>query len=183
MSDFETLARPYAKAVFELASEAKALAGWSEFLQLSAAVAQDAAMQEIIDMPSMEASDKAEVFLSVMASVEGAPEQTAELKNLMALLAENDRLAAIPDIADAFEVLKQSADGAIDVRVTTARKLTVKQQKDMASSLAKKLGKEVTITSEIDKSLIAGAIIHAGDLVIDGSARGKLNKLTTALIK
>ena len=102
---------------------------------------------------------------------------------MIALLAENERLMSLPDIQQGYETLKQEAEGAIEVQVTSARKLTVKQEKEMAKSLKQRLGKDVTITSEIDKSLIAGAIIHAGDLVIDGSALGRLNKMTSLLNK
>jgi len=183
MSDFETAARPYAKAVFELANEQDSLQLWSDLLQLASVVATDQSMQALFDMPAVESSDKAKIFLEVMALVEDAPEISAECNNLVMLLAENDRLVAIPDIMELFEAHKQAAEGAIEVRVTSAMKLTAKQQKALAAKLVKKLGKEVSITTEIDKSLIAGAVIHAGDLVIDGSARGQLNKLTTTLAK
>ena len=92
-------------------------------------------------------------------------------------------MLALPAIAEGYEALKQEAEGAIEVSVTSAHKLTAKQEKEMASSLKKRLGKDVTIKAEIDESLIAGAIIKAGDLVIDGSARGRLNKLTSILNK
>jgi len=118
-----------------------------------------------------------------MSAVKDAPEQTADFKNLVALLAENDRLAGIPAIATAFETLKREAEGKIEVQVISAQELTAEQQQAMANSLVKKLGKEVSITAEVDESLIAGAIIHAGDMVIDGSTRGSLDKLTTVLNK
>ena len=90
---------------------------------------------------------------------------------------------ALPAIAEVYEELKQQAEGTIEVKVVSARKLTAKQEKEMAKNLQKRLGKEVSITAEIDQSLIAGAVIRAGDLVIDGSARGRLNKLTSTLNK
>ena len=108
---------------------------------------------------------------------------SADFKNLIALLAQNNRLAALPSIATAFESLKQEAEGKIEVVVRTAQKLSEKQQTAMAKSLAKRLGKKINITTELDESLIAGAIIRAGDMVIDGSARGRLDKLTTVLNK
>ena len=183
MSDFDTAARPYARALFELASDEGSLQAWQEILQLASAVASNADMQAMFELPSMLAKDQAELFLSVMAAVKDAPEQTPDFKNLVALLAENDRLAGIPAITAAFETLKQEAEGKIEVQVTSAKKLTTQQQDAMAKSLAKKLGKEVSMTAEVDESLIAGAIIHAGDMVIDGSVRGRLDKLTAVLNK
>ena len=96
---------------------------------------------------------------------------------------ENDRLLALPEIAAGYETFKQEAEGTIEVVVTTAQALTTEQNNNIVNSMKKRLGKEVTITSRIDESLIAGAIIKAGDLVIDGTARGQLDKLTSLLNK
>lgn len=183
MSEFETAARPYAKALFELASEEGNFQAWGDSLQLATAVASDADMQAMFESPSMLASEQKELFLSVMSDVKDAPEVSADFKNLVALLAENDRLAVIPAIAACFETLQQEAEGIIEVQVKTARELTARQLDAMAKGLAKKLGKEVNITTEIDETLLAGAIIRAGDMVIDGSAKGRLEKLTTVLNK
>lgn len=188
MSDFETVARPYAKAVYDLASTSDAtkqsdLHFWSDVLQLAAQIASDESMQALAIQPEILNSNLADLFLSVMTAAENAPEISAEVTNLIKLLAENDRLLALPAIHQRYEVLKQAAEGQVEVKVISARKLTVKQEKTMISQLKKRLGKEVNITAEIDQSLIAGAIIRAGDMVIDGSVLGRLNKLNTFLNK
>ena len=183
MSDFETIARPYAKAIFELASEEGSLQAWLERLTTAAAIADDADMQALFELPSMLPSEHVELFLSVYAGIDDAEKSNNEFKNFIGLLAENSRLPALPAISAAFEVLKQEADGKVEVQVTSAQVLNDKQKDEIAKSLAKKLGKEVNITSEVDESLIAGAIIRAGDLVIDGSVLARLGKLSTALYK
>ena len=183
MSDFETTAHPYSKAIFELAKEEGALDFWSDVLQLAAVVASDESMQALIASPALDEDELEIAFISVMSGVEDAPEVTQQVKNCLKLLIENDRLLSLPAIHQQYEVLKQEAQGSIEVHVTSARKLTAKQQKAMAEQLKQRLGKEVTISAEIDQSLIAGAVIRAGDLVIDGSALGRLNKLTSALNK
>ena len=183
MSDFETAARPYSKAIYELAVEQKNLPFWSDVLQLAAQVAAEEEMETLITSPSINGAQLIEIFTSVLSSVEGAPEINQEVQNMMRLLVENDRMLSLPAIYEGFETLKQAADGSIEVKVTSARKLTIKQEKAIASQLKKRLGKEVSISSEIDQSLIAGAIIRAGDLVIDGSALGRLSKLTSILSK
>lgn len=181
MADFETTARPYARAIFELASEESKLEQWQEKLQGAAAIAADAQMQAMFDLPSVLASDLADLFVSV---AEGAGiEADDDFRNLVMLLAENDRLAALSAIAENFEILKREAEGKIEVRVRSARELTAKQQEKIADSMAKRLGKEVSITTEIDESLVAGAIVTAGDLVIDGSVSGRMDKLSLALSK
>jgi F-type H+-transporting ATPase subunit delta len=183
MSDFETIARPYAKAIFELASEEGNLQAWLDRLTAAAAIADDAGMQAIFNMPSMLPSEHVDLFLSVYAGIDGAEKASVEFKNFIGLLAENSRLPSLSAIATAYEVLKQEADGKVEVMVTSAQPLTDKQKDEITKSLAKKLGKEVSITSEVDETLIAGAIIRAGDLVIDGSVLARLGKLSTALNK
>ncbi len=183
MSDFETAARPYAKAIYELASEQDNLQFWSDVLQLAAQVAADEDMQALITSPSVEDKQLSELFVSVLSTVKDAPEINQEVKNLLSLLVENGRLLSLDAIHVVYEELKQIAEGIVEVKITSARKLTVKQEKEIASQMKKRLGKEISISVEIDQSLIAGAIIKAGDLVIDGSALGRLSKLTSILNK
>lgn len=182
MSDFETSARPYARAVFELASDEGQLQPWQDRLQLAAVIAADADMLAMFELPSMLASEQAKLFISVASGADKV-EINDDFKNLIALLAENGRLAIFPEIGTVFEALKLEAEGRIDVHIRSARELTAEQQENISKSLSKRLGKEVSISTEIDESLIAGAVVTAGDLVIDGSASGRMNKLTTALNK
>ena len=181
MSDFDTAARPYARAIFELASEGGNLQQWQDSLELAATIASDDDMEALLTQPAMIASEVAAFFMSVM---EGAgAEDDADFRNLVSLLAENGRLAALPAIAVQFETLKQEAEGKIEVRVRSAQKLSDEQEQRIADSMAKRLGKQVSISTEVDESLIAGAIVTEGDLVIDGSASGRMDKLTVAINK
>ena len=182
MSDFETSARPYARAVFELASEEGQLQQWQDRLQLAAVIAGDADMLAMFQLPSMLDSEQAQLFIAVASDADKA-EINDDFKNLVALLAENGRLAIFPAIATVFETLKQEAEGRVEVRIRSAQELTAEQQENISKSLSKRLGKEVNISTEIDESLIAGAVVTAGDLVIDGSTSGRMDKLTTALNK
>jgi len=181
MSDFETAARPYARALFELGVENNKLQQWQDSLQQAAVIAADDDMLAMFVQPAILAKELAELFLSV-ATAAGV-EADADFRNLIGLLAENDRLAALPAISAQFAVLKQEAEGKIEVRVRSAMELSAEQQQSIASSMARRLGKEVSLTTEIDTSLIAGVIVSAGDLVIDGSASGRMQKLTIALNK
>jgi F-type H+-transporting ATPase subunit delta len=183
MSDFEKIARPYSKALFELAAESKSLQAWSDSLTVAAAIVDDEAMQAMFELSSMLPSEHVEFLLSVYSGIDGVQKASAELKNFFSLLAENDRLCALPAIAAGYEALKQDADGKVDVQVTSAQKLSKKQKDEIAKSMEKKLGKKVSITSDVDAKLIAGAIIRAGDLVIDGSVLARLDKLSTTLNK
>jgi F-type H+-transporting ATPase subunit delta len=181
MADFETAARPYARAIFELAQEAGMLEQWQNNLQLASAIATDSSMKAFLEQPDVLPRELGELFLSVLEGAE--VESESDFDNAIRLLAENSRLAALPAIAAAFAALKQEAEGKIEVRVRSAQALSAEQQESISGSMAKRLGKEVNITTEVDDSLIAGAIVTAGDLVIDGSASGRMEKLTLALNK
>jgi len=181
MADFETAARPYAKAMFELAQSEGKLDQWQERLSLAATVATDADMKAFVEQPAVLPRELGELFLSVVTAA--GLESDNDFDNTIRLLAEYSRLAALPAIAAQFAVLKQEAEGEIEVQVRSARELSAKQQQNIADSMAKRLGKKVSISTDIDDSLIAGAVITAGDLVIDGSASGRIEKLSLAVNK
>ena len=181
MADFQTAARPYARAFFELAQEAGNLDAWQQGLEIASAVAANGDMRNLLEQPDFMPRELGELFLSVVeaAGHEGDP----DFGNAIRLLAENSRLPALPAIAAEFAVLKREAEGRIEVRVRSARDLSAEQLDNIAASMARRLGKEVTLSTEIDESLIAGAVITAGDLVIDGSASGRMEKLALAVNK
>ncbi len=181
MADFETAARPYAKAMFELAQSEDKLDQWQERLSLAAAGAGDADMKAFVEQPAVLPRELGELFLSVVTAA--GLESDNDFDNTIRLLAENSRLAALPAIAAQFAILKQEAEGEIEVQVRSARELSAEQQQNIADSMAKRLGKKVSISTDIDDSLIAGAVITAGDLVIDGSASGRIEKLSLAVNK
>ena len=181
MADFETAARPYAKAMFELAQSDAKLDQWQERLSLAAAIAEDTDMKAFVEQPAVLPRELGELFLSVVTA--GGLESDNDFDNAIRLLAENSRLAALPAIAAQFATLKQEAEGEIEVRVRSAQELSADQQDKIAKSMAKRLGKKVSISAEIDDSLIAGAVITAGDLVINGSTSDRIEKLSLAINK
>lgn len=183
MSEFETLARPYCRAIFDLAKEQDQLDYWSDVLELYSMVASDIAVIEFVGSPEVSREQAGKLFIEICENGKDFPKLSQETKNLILLLAENERLLALPAIKTGFEQYKQEVEGVVEVQVTTARKLTGKQEKALITQLQKKLGKEVTLTSEIDKTLIAGVVVRAGDLVIDGTARGRLDKMMSLLNK
>lgn len=177
MSELNTVARPYAQAAFDLARDANALAQWSEMIGFAAVVSADSAMQEAIDSPSMSAEQQADLFIQVCAD-----KLDDNGRNFIKLLAEKDRLALLPQIVVLFDELRADAEGTIEAIVTSARPLSDAQQQDITNALKARFEREVSITVETDESLLGGAIIRAGDTVIDGSVRGKLEKFAHALV-
>ena len=176
MSELTKAARPYAKAVFDLAQETGELDRWSEMLAFGAAVVSDPEMQARIEDPAMTGEQLTELLLAICSD-----KFNEQAVNLSKLLIENDRLVLFPAIAERFETLRQEQQGKVTARVVSAKELTETEQQKLAQKLTDRLNAEVSIETEVDDSLLGGAIIYAGDLVIDGSIRGRLDNLATSM--
>jgi len=171
MASESTTARPYARAIFELASERGGYDQWSSRLGYWAAVVKDEAIRTRLAEPGVTAQAKADLIAQVS---DGLDEDSL---SLLKLLAENDRLGSLPDIYEQYEQLRREAEGEEEAHVISAYALTDDQTSKIVDALSKRLSCKVKITNEVDADLIGGAIIHAGDLVIDGSIRGRLAAL------
>ena len=178
MAESITIARPYTKAAFETALAQGDLGSWSEFLALSAAVVADEDLKLALDNPALTAEKKAQLVVDVCSANQALSEQA---KNFLSLLAENKRLSLLPDVSNLFETLKANQERSIDVSVISAFDLGNEQQDKLTQALSTMLAREIHITTTTDASLIGGVVVHAGDLVIDGSIRGKLGKLAEAM--
>lgn len=176
MAQYTTQARPYAKATFELALEAGRLQDWSNMLRLLAAVVSHPSVTSYLASPSLSAEQKAKAVIDVCG--EALDEQAG---NFVSLLADNKRLSLLSEISRLFEELKASQERTIEVDVVSAYELSDSVEAKLAESLKKRLQREVKLNTRVDKQLIGGLVIHAGDLVIDGSLRGRLNKLADAM--
>jgi len=174
--DLTTIARPYAEAVFERADETGNLDLWSEMLELLAAVVVDPTLAEIVANPLFDRADLTSLMLEI-----GGGRLTDEGANLVRLLVQNGRLTLLPEIVRLFDQLKAEKDRMLKVHVVSAYALKPAQEKLLGDILKQKLGREVSITSEKDPELIGGVHIRAGDMVIDGTVRGRLQQLANEL--
>lgn len=177
MAEISTLARPYAQAIFNLANANNTLKAWSDTLALLSEVAANESMIEVISNPDVSSEQTVSLFLDVCK--DNLDEQGI---NLVKLAAENDRLEIFPHIAESFEVMRAEEEGSIEAQVTSAYAVNATQKKSIAAALKEKLGREVTIKTNTDKSLLGGVIIRAGDIVIDGSVKTQLEKITHSLL-
>jgi F-type H+-transporting ATPase subunit delta len=177
MAEAITIARPYANAVFAIANEKSELKAWSELLAVLSQCVSDLKMQSIITSPAV--SD--EVVITMLADIAGEL-MNEDARRFLGLLAENNRLLVLADIAVIFEELRAEAEQTMVADVTSARPLTSEQAESISGALKKRFGRDVTLETSVDESLLGGAIIRAGDLIIDGSALGKLNRLGQAII-
>jgi F-type H+-transporting ATPase subunit delta len=185
MADNNTIARPYATAIFDLANEAGALGAWSESLIIAGQLLADKGLVEYLGNPAFSDAKRLE-FLSGLFAKAGAKVlagKNAHGTNFLKVLLENDRTAVMPEISTHFEALKADVENTVDATVTSATKLSGKQIAEIATALKARLGRDVRIETAIDENLIGGAVIRAGDVVIDGSLRARLQGLATALIK
>ncbi|SFK02908.1 F0F1 ATP synthase subunit delta [Methylophaga sulfidovorans] len=176
MAEAITIARPYANAVFSIAQDKGELKAWSDLLAVLARSVLEPEMQSIITSPAV--SDEQAVDL--LAEIAGDA-MTADARNFLLLLAENNRLLLLTDITVLFEALREEAEKLMTADVISARPLTEEQAAKISAALKARLGRDITLNTTIDESLLGGAIIRAGDMVIDGSAVGKLNRLANAI--
>ncbi|GGK14529.1 F0F1 ATP synthase subunit delta [Luteimonas terricola] len=173
MSQEITLARPYARAAFGIARDRGDFAGWSQALAFSARVAADPRVAPLLGHPSLTDADAVELL---------APESAAvEQRDFLALLATNGRLAQLPEIAGLYEDLRADAENIVRATVTSAAELSESEMAGIRAALERRFGSRVEVETAVDAALIGGAVISAGDVVIDGSLRGKLARLQSAL--
>lgn len=176
MAEITTIARPYAQAVFKLAQETQALDAWADMLGFAAVVITDPAMAEIIDSPRLTETQLAELFIDVCGD-----KLNEQGQNFIKVLSEGHRLNVLAEVFNLYQQLKSEAEGAVQAELVTALPASDEQKATVLEALKKRFECEVELECSTDDSLVGGAIIRAGDLVIDGSVRGKLARLATAL--
>ena len=176
MADKSTIARPYAKAAFADARAHGRLAAWSEALRLAAQVVRDERVQALLGNPGVTPAQLAQLVSDIAGG--GLDEDG---RNFVRTLAENRRLAVLPEIAALFDELKDREEGVVDVRVTSAAPLPERQRDELAAALQRRLRRQIRLHCETDPQLIGGAVLRAGDLVIDGSLRERLVALAYEL--
>ena len=176
MAEKSTTARPYARAVFELAEETDSFPAWSAFLERAATVVMDERVAGILDSPSVSRAELADFMIDLAGDEAGEHGH-----NLIRLLAENDRLDVLPEITLEYAVLRDAAQNVVDVEIISAVALTEEEKSGYEAAMRKRLGRNVRLECRVDESLMGGAVIRAGDLVIDGSVSGSLQQLASAV--
>ncbi|MBX3693867.1 MAG: F0F1 ATP synthase subunit delta [Steroidobacteraceae bacterium] len=176
MAENATLARPYARAAFEFARDAKALAGWGDLLATAAVVVTDERFAALIGSPEPGPAALAGVVLDIAG---GSADEHG--RNFVRLLAQNRRLALLPEIAAQFARLRAEVENTVDVEVASALPLTGEQTEQLARALTRRLNRRVRLHASVDPSLIGGAVVRAGDFVLDGSLKGRLERLAQSM--
>ena len=176
MAELVNIARPYAQAILELAKADGDYESWSQALGLAATLASDPQVRDVAHNPRVDKQQVTGLFLDI-----GGDALSAQAQNMLKLVIDNGRLAAFPSIAAQYEILRAEAERKVDAEVISAQEIPEAQLGKIAGALEKRLGRQVNLSVRLDDSLLGGAIVRAGDLVIDGSARGRLEKLASTL--
>ncbi len=176
MAEIATLARPYANAVFDLARSGGRMTEWSPMLGLLARAVETDEVKELVALPSLAPAVKAHRLVDLVRE-----EIDERCRRFVSVLADNHRLELLPEIAAQFEALKAEAEKTLDVEIAAAVELTDRQVDAYAAALQKRFDQKVDVKVEVDPGLVGGAVIRAGDTVIDGSLRGRLTRLVESL--
>lgn len=174
MSHAMTLARPYARAAFALARDHGGLPAWSQALGFAAQAVSDARVAALLGHPKL-AND------ALVGLISPPGESNETFRRFLAALAENRRLPLLPDIAALYERLRADAEQVVKAKVTSAVAMDAGELEKLKASLKRRFGREVELTTAVDPALIGGAVIDAGEVVIDGSLRTKLARLESTL--
>lgn len=177
MADKFTIARPYAKAAFRHASKAAALDRWATLLSRGAEVVTESRVAGLIGSPKVTPAQLAQLVIEVA----GGSDIDDQGRNFLQMLADNRRLGFLPEIARLFLALKDDAEGLVDVQITSAAPMVGNELQVMAAALEKRFGRKVRMHAKVDPALIGGAVLRAGDLVIDGSLKSRLERLAHEL--
>ena len=177
MAELLTLARPYAKAAFAFASEQGATDNWSNALQVLSAAVQDEAFSAYLNRPELTPAEQVSIFAKVLGE-----NQTQAVSNFLMLLADNARLALLPEIEAEYELLKSQNNNTVDVVIESAFPMTSVQEQLLTHALEKKFNAAVKVSVEVNPASIAGVVMRAGDQVIDDSTLNNLEKMRTRLL-
>jgi len=176
MAELVTIARPYADAAFDLASEADALKSWSDALGRLAAIVATPEMKGLVNDPNLSSDNLVKLVLEVAG--DGL---NAEQKNFVSVLVNNERLQLMPEVFELFEDLKNAKEGVMDAEITSAFPLEGAQLQTLTSDLEARFKAKLNVTVSVDPDLIGGVRVAVGDEVIDASVRAKIAKMATAL--
>ncbi len=176
MINTQTLARPYAKAAFEFASAAGTTESWSKMLNLAAIAVEVPEVAALLNDPRLTSESKVQGLVRLLGD-----DADEAFRNYVQTLGENDRLSVLPTVWELYEDIKAQAEKTLEAEVETAFELSNAQLQTLAAALSKRLDRTVNLQQVVNPALIGGVVIRAGDVVVDGSVRGKLSQLAESL--
>lgn len=182
MKDLQTVARPYAKALFELALKHQSLKEWSDVLTVLTATVEDVQMQKLLAHPEVTGQMLVEILFDVVERILSLKKDNQLIKDALLVLADHHRLAVIPEVSRQYEALKNEHAKMCSGTVFTSIQLDQKQMQRLEAGLQKKLNKTVHLNQVVQPALLGGARVQIGDMVIDGTLRARLQRLSQSLL-
>lgn len=176
MAEATTIARPYAQAAFDQAQKQGDLKGWSGVLESLKSIMDNAEVLALASSPKVSVATIESLVLSLAGT-----SLTQHQQNFVRILTGEHRLSVASEISAMYELLRAEAEKSVDVTVSSAFDLSDAQQQKIVAALKVRMGREIRLSCKLDKELVGGIVIRAGDKVIDGSARTRLSDLTNAL--
>lgn len=168
----------YARALFALATEAKAIAAVEASLAaLTGALAESADLKSLIGSPVIGRGAAG----AAVAGVARGLDLDGLTRNFLGVLAANRRLALLPAVIRDFAALNAARKGEVTARVTAAHKLSAAQAKALAAKLKASVGRDVALDVTVDPSILGGLMVRVGSRLIDSSLKTRLDLLGQAL--
>lgn len=176
MAELRTLARPYAKAAFQAANESGALQVWADQLALLGSISGETRVASLITSSTITADAQVASLVSLTGD-----DLDKNVVNFLHILSENKRLPLLASISELFTELKANQERTVDVNISSAFALDADAEAKLSKALKNKLQREINVHTSVDKSLLGGVLVRAGDIVIDGTVKGRLAKLAEAM--
>tara|TARA_B100000900_G_C20541586_1_gene700705 strand:- start:150 stop:713 length:564 start_codon:yes stop_codon:yes gene_type:complete len=185
MADNNTIARPYAQAIFDIARDTGTMESWAEGLVIAKEILQDSQLNDFLSKPSLSPEKKlkfiSELFSEITDETMIFSGNDDRGNNLIKLLIENSRVSVLPEISEHFNLLKSELENSVNVIVSSAVPLSEDQKLALEDVLKKRFDSDIFLQTEIDETLVGGAVIRTGDVVIDGSLRASLSGLSNVI--
>ncbi|MEQ1510538.1 MAG: F0F1 ATP synthase subunit delta [Sphingopyxis sp.] len=173
-----SLAGRYARALFDLAIDGKALAAVeTSIARVGGALSQSSDLVSLVKSPVISRTDAARAIAST-ATILALDPLTSKF---LGVLAQNHRLAKLGEIVQSFSALTAAHRGEVSADVTSAHPLSAEQLSALSAKLKERLGRDVTVNLTVDPAILGGLIVKVGSRLVDSSIRTRLNTLATEM--
>lgn len=187
MAQLQTIARKYAKGLYEACHVTELLAVRQALCEVAQTIAANPSVMQAVKNPAISEADKSAALVAIVAKLASktsgqSPSITNLVTNLMKVLVQNHRAHAIVEVAASFEEIVARHFKMSQIEISSARQLDSHERSSYEGALRQQLGPQTEVSFSIDPELLGGMQVKAGDVLIDGSVRTSLQQLRTALL-
>ncbi|OYQ72796.1 F0F1 ATP synthase subunit delta [Wohlfahrtiimonas sp. G9077] len=182
MTDYITVARPYAKAVFLIAKEENTISGWSNLLAVLDEISADVEASDFITRPDFSLQEKTQ-FLQTAVAALLKRQLTNQEANFLSVILDAKRYEAFPSIRQIFDEMVLVDESIVEAELVSAFEVQESEYEMFVKALEKHFQKSIKLNVSVDPSLIGGAVVKSGDWVMDGSVKGRLEEMSSFLVQ